>query len=75
MINERYLESGELIKVGDRVLLDEVHGGLVVMVMFPNTLDASNYSCSDTGGLLIELDVSGLTLLPFGTNEELRKIL
>ena len=74
MISRSYPKTGEWIMVGDRVVLDEVHPGKVVGVFAPQTKDAEDYSCSDTGGLLIETESFGLMLLPFGSSQEIQRV-
>lgn len=74
MISPYYEETQDAIKVGDRIVLDGVYEGIVVGVFLPKSAEAKDYACFDTGGLLIDMEVSGLTLEPFGSVQEIRKI-
>ena len=60
-----YYDTGETIKKGDIVFLDN-HRGIVEAVFDPRTKDAAAYSCFQTGGILIKTDEFGLMLVEFG---------
>ena len=54
--------NGKSVHIGDRVGIDNLDGrgvvatGLVVGVFPPESPEAQDYSCFDTGGVLISLD-------------------
>jgi hypothetical protein len=64
-ISEKYNDSKEPIKEGDLVLVDG-RPGRVEGVFMANTQLADDYSCEDTGGVLILCDDGILELHPFG---------
>jgi len=68
-MNERigptYNDTNEPINAGDLVYFDN-QAASVEAVLMPNTPEASNYYCEDTGGLLLTFEKFGLTLEPFG---------
>jgi hypothetical protein len=67
VLNEKYTGSSELIKKGDSVYVkDEELGGQVKEVCLPHTQLARDYSCEETGGILVLFDDGILELLPFG---------
>lgn len=72
MISSRY-PNGETVQPGDRVVLDGVYRGVVDLVLSPQTAEAKDFSCFDTGGLLINTADFGLMLVPFGSEEELER--
>ena len=65
MISEYYEGTDKRIASGDRICID-VHSGTVVRVCLLDTQDARDFACKSTGGLLIDFDVDGLVLVPFG---------
>lgn len=72
IITDRYDSTGDRVLVGDAVMIDG-HPGIVKLVCQPSTEDARAYSCEVTGGLLLDMEISGLTLEPFGTSGYLTK--
>ncbi len=67
VIGPKYLGSNRFVAAGDNIVLDGVYFGTVEQVLLPGTEDARRYACEATGGVLLLLDVSGLTLELFGT--------
>jgi hypothetical protein len=65
VLNEKYTGSSELIKKGDSVFVEE-RGGQIEEVCLPHTQLARDYSCENSGGILILFDDGILELLPFG---------
>jgi hypothetical protein len=65
-LGSHYTDSGFPINVGDPVVVDEEHEGVIAQVILPETEPAKDYSCEKTGGLLIKDKKAGLMLLPFG---------
>jgi hypothetical protein len=65
-LGSHYTDSGLPINVGDQVIVDEEHEGVIEKVILPETESARDYSCEKTGGLLIKDKQAGLMLLPFG---------
>jgi hypothetical protein len=65
MISSKYTESGKAIKKGDRICLD-ARKGQVKKVCLAGTKLAKDYSCSESGGLLILFDDEILELHDFG---------
>jgi hypothetical protein len=61
-----YQDTDILIKKGDRIILDCKRKGTVLDILEANTDNAKDYSCFDTGGLLLQMDDWGLTVEPFG---------
>ena len=60
-----YYDTGEVIKVGDVIYLDN-HRGVVEGVFEPETEDSRAFSCEETGGILVKMDEFGLMLTQFG---------
>ena len=54
--------TGEEVQVGDRVGFDYandrgiVQKGYVTKLFLPGSIDAADYSCQETGGILIQCD-------------------
>jgi hypothetical protein len=67
VLSQKYTGSSELVKKGDSVYVED-RGGLVKEVCLPHTKLARDYSCEETGGILILFDDGVLELLPFGLN-------
>ena len=70
-------ETGEEVQVGDRVGIDYLNDrgvvlvGSVTGVFTPNSLEANDYGCQETGGILIFFD-NGEHQLWTETSEHLR---
>lgn len=67
-----YSNSNLQIYVGDYVDVDG-RRGTVKLICEPGSQDSVDYSCSDTGGLLIEDDEYGLTLIPWDMFDEINR--
>jgi hypothetical protein len=65
IINHTFYDTGELIRVGDVIYIDN-HRGVVEGVFEPGTSDARAFSCDETGGVLVKTDEFGLMLEQFG---------
>lgn len=52
---------GETVERGDSISLIEV-GGVVVAIMQPNSNEAIDHDCSNTGGILISFENGDLQL-------------
>ncbi|HTI70128.1 MAG TPA: hypothetical protein VMF06_09185 [Candidatus Limnocylindria bacterium] len=65
MLGPCYTDSSIAIKRGDRVNVDG-EKGQIGEVCLPHTELARDYSCEETGGLLVQFDDGILALLPFG---------
>ena len=61
--------SGEEIRLGDRISVSGKKG-FVERVIAANTLEAKDYSCVDTGGVLLRFESGDLQLWPW-MNEDL----
>jgi hypothetical protein len=66
VISALYQDTNIAITAGDRVLMNGKRKGTVVDILNANTDSAKDYSCYDTGGLLLQMDDWGLTVEPFG---------
>ena len=56
-------------------MIEDVGQGIIDTVCEPNTEDARNFSCFETGGLLIATEKYGLMLFEFGDDtDEIWKI-
>jgi hypothetical protein len=74
VLNEKYTGSSELIKQGDSIYVeDEELGGQVKEVCLPHTQLAKDYSCEETGGILVLFDDGILELLPFGLDYRIKR--
>lgn len=51
--------TGEEVREGDRVFTGFKKFGQVLLVLQPGTRQAADYSCEDTGGVLIQEDWEG----------------
>lgn len=69
-----YTDSLLPVEKGDSVLVDDWKAQ-IQEVCFPCTQLARDYSCEETGGLLILSHDGILVLLPFGTYHTITKIL
>lgn len=72
LLGPKYTDSNESVQKGDLVCVDELMGQ-VEEVCLSGTQLASDYSCKDTGGLLIQFDDGILALLPFGHRHRISK--
>lgn len=70
LLSNRDSESGKLLCKGDRVRVDNLKGR-VEEVCPPNSPISRDFSCDDTGGVLIQFDDGVLALLPFGTHHRI----
>jgi hypothetical protein len=66
VISALYQDTNIAIRTGDRVLMHGKRKGTVVDILSAKTDSAKDYSCYDTGGLLLQMDDWGLTVEPFG---------
>ncbi len=77
MSNERlgphYFDTGLPVQNGDQVTVDG-HAAVVKMVFLPESLDADEFDCIDTGGILFQMDKYGSTIIPFGHSCFLRRV-
>jgi hypothetical protein len=69
MVSQFYSNTSHEIHVGDSLLIDN-EPGQVRGVFLPHTQGAKDFACWDDGGLLVELEGMGVTLLPFGSLHE-----
>jgi len=69
-LGRNYPGTIEPIRPGDKVLVDGDEAN-VIEVFEPNTKDAADYDCEDTGGVLF--DLYGAMLIPFGFDCTIRK--
>jgi len=67
-LSKLYSETGKPLSVGDKVLVDFLTHGEIVLIINASSEESVQYDCENTGGVLLRLEPSGLTLLPFGTN-------
>lgn len=72
VLSWEFADSGEPVTKGDVVMVDD-RSGVVQELCMPNSHEAENYYCEDTGGLLIKFDDGLLELLPFGHHHRLTK--
>jgi len=68
-----YTDSGELVHVEDRVLID-LHPGRITGVFLPGTEEAAGCYCEDTGALAVLFDDGVPVLLPFGNRNTVTKV-
>ena len=66
VLSPYYQDTDIVIKKGDRVIMHCKRKGTVVDILKAKTDSAKDYSCYDTGGLLLQMDDWGLTVEPFG---------
>ena len=67
-----YSGTMEPIQIGHVVLID-LHIGVIKMVMHAKSVEAKNYGCYETGGLLLEMKEFGLVVEPFGVLSRVEK--
>lgn len=65
--------NGDLINVGDRVLVDTTRLARVSLVIQPGTSDAGIWQCNETGGVLIDFDDGDCWLCREGFDEDFVK--
>jgi len=66
LLGTHYSDSLKPLRKGDLVLVDD-REGRVEELCLPQSQVARDYSCEDTGGVLIQFDDGILALLRFGT--------
>ncbi len=66
IISPFYQDTDIAIKKEDRVIMNCKRKGTVIDVLKEKTDSAKDFSCYDTGGLLLQMDDYGLTVEPFG---------
>jgi hypothetical protein len=64
-----YINSMKQPARGDRLVADE-RTGTLDEILEPGSVRSKQFNCEKTGGLLIDFDDYGLTLLPFGMFDE-----
>lgn len=64
-----YTNSTKQPAKGDRLIADE-RTGTLDEILEPGSVRSKQFNCEKTGGLLIDFDDYGLTLLPFGLFDE-----
>jgi hypothetical protein len=67
-VGTNYTDTGNLICVGDKVLID-LHPGKVTGIFLPGTKEAADCYCEDTGALAVLFDDGVPVLLPFGNRQ------
>jgi hypothetical protein len=72
LLGGKYNDSQKPVQKGDLVLVDN-DPGQIEEVCSPGTELARNYSCEETGGLLIQFDDGILALLPYGHYHRITK--
>lgn len=61
-----YADTNEPIQAGDQLFVDG-HPGRVVAVVLAGTQEAESWYCEETGGLVIEFERFGRTVVPLGS--------
>lgn len=64
--------DGTTVQLGD-VIIAASQPAKIEMILIPGTIDAQNFSCADTGGLLLKFDNGDMQLWP-SVNEDLELV-
>jgi hypothetical protein len=72
VLSWKYSDSDESVRKGDVVMVDD-RCGVVQELCMPDSPEAENYYCEDTGGVLIKFEDGLLELLPFGHHHRIEQ--
>ncbi len=73
-MNSVTLSGGIVVSDSDLISVDG-NSGVIEKVILPGSADSRDYSCEDSGGLLINFDDGVLALIPLDHSHEYRKLL